>query len=478
MNNNTKDLMILSLGRVLQVLIGLVTLRLITEFLTEEQIGVYYILMTLLSLLAFGFFNPLGQFYGRHIIHWQQTGNLKTATITLLALRVIAIPLALLFAMILFYLLNYKKYFSPTEYAVFIIICLGALMHGVLLNATNVVVSRVTFTIYAVTTLSVGLVLSLVIIQFHQTATAWIYGLALSQIAFSFILYKIVVSNQILSIGKLKLVLRYKYLKGVFFFIFPATITLFLQWGQTASFRLVVENLYSVETLAFIAVGMALSGAIFTATESLATQFYMPIYLKKINNASQHVRALAWNELANIMLPIYISLAIYVIVCAPYMAKLLVAHKFQDAFKFAMVGAVVELLRVTTNLVYLVSQSEVKTINTIVPYLAGFVFMIFSFYTIDVSDSLWLVPTILAFSYLVTLAIMFHNMKKLLPIKIDVMELIKAIFVMMPLLAFYETNLQPDMSSALCIVSIGGGYFVIVQYKLLRNKFNKMIDTN
>lgn len=474
MNNNIRDILILGIGKVLQVLIGLVTLRLITEMLSEEQVGIYYILMTVVSLLAFGFFNPLGQFYGRHLIHWQQTANLKTATNTMLILRGLAIPLALFLAIILFYVFNYQQYFSLAEYAVFMIISSVALIHGVLLNATNVLVSRVAFTIYAVLTLSVGLALSVLFIQFFQTAIAWIYGLALAQIAFSFILYKLVVSNQQFSLNKLKAALQKNYIKGVFFFILPVTITLFLQWGQTASFRLVVENLYSVQILAFIAVGMALSGAIFSALESLATQFYMPLYLKKITNATHQVRTQAWNELASVMLPIYIAVTIYVIAFAPYLAKLLVAEKFQEAFIYAMIGAVIELLRVTTNLVYLVSQSEVKTKSTITPYLVGFLIMIVGLYSFDVSEALWMVPGILAFSYLVTLFIMFYNMKKLLPIGFEASTSLKSLLLMLPLLALRLVDLQLSILTALFVLLVGGGYLLIIQYLLLKEKIKKM----
>ncbi|HAS7948372.1 TPA: hypothetical protein I7583_18640, partial [Vibrio cholerae] len=128
---------------------------------------------------------------------------------------------------------------------------------------------------------------------------------------------------------------------------------------------LIVEDLYSAQILAFIAVGMTLSGAIFSALESLSTQFYMPLYLKKITNADQAMRTKAWNELADILLPVYIAVLIYVIALAPYLAKLLVAEKFQDAYIYAMIGAFIEFFRVITNLVYLVSQSEVKTKSTI-----------------------------------------------------------------------------------------------------------------
>jgi hypothetical protein len=192
-----------------------------------------------------------------------------------------------------------------------------ALTHGVLLNATNVLIGRLAFTIYSVLTIVIGLVLSLIFMQISQTAMAWIYGLALTQISFSFILYFLIVKDNSFSLKKVKSALTATYVKGVFLFILPVTITLFLQWGQAASFRLIVGELYTIKVLGFIAVGMALSGSIFAALESLATQFYMPIYLRKITHSTKQTRTQAWNELADIMIPIYVAATIYVIVFAP-----------------------------------------------------------------------------------------------------------------------------------------------------------------
>jgi len=173
---------ILSLGKVLQVFIGLLSLRLITEMLSEELVGIYYILLTVMSLLSFGFFNPQGRFYSRHLIHWQRKTELKTSTNTMLVLRALMIPFALCLAIVVFYVFSYEQYFSLVEYSVFIVVSLITLIHGVLLSATNVLVSRVRFTVYAVLTSFIGLITSVFFIQIKQAAMAWIDGLACSQI--------------------------------------------------------------------------------------------------------------------------------------------------------------------------------------------------------------------------------------------------------------------------------------------------------
>ena len=216
--------MILAIGKVLQVLVSLATIRLITELLSEDQVGIYYILLTVLSLLAFGFFNPLGQYYSRHLVHWQQSKNLKNATNIMLILRIIAILLAVPFALLVFYLFDYQRYFSLLEYILFVTFSLVALIHGVLLSAVNILVSRVVFTVYMVITLALGIAASLVIVQFYQTAIGWLYGLVLVQILTSMALYKRIVIGNDFSLTRVKLALNKNYIKNVFVFILPAPI--------------------------------------------------------------------------------------------------------------------------------------------------------------------------------------------------------------------------------------------------------------
>jgi hypothetical protein len=89
-HKNYKDFLTLMIRKILQLIIDLSTIRIIIEFLSEDQVGVYYVLLTTISLLAFGFFNPLGQFYSRHLVHWKETKNIKNATVTMLWLRFMA----------------------------------------------------------------------------------------------------------------------------------------------------------------------------------------------------------------------------------------------------------------------------------------------------------------------------------------------------------------------------------------------------
>ena len=299
---------------------------------------------------------------------------------------------------------------------------------------------------------------------------SWLYGLALAQIIFSIGLYKYIIKNNYFSFNKVKLAFKKEYIKKIAIFIIPVTITLFLQWGQNQSYRFIIEAKYSLEVLAFVSVGLTVSGTIFGAVESLATQFYTPIYLRQITDASKVDRAKAWNNLVSYMIPIYLLLAVYVIALSPYLTSLLVAQKFYEAYIYTMFGAIIEFFRVITNLVYMVSQSEVKTSTTIVPYGIGLVFTIILLYFFDMSEKFWMIPLFLAIANGIIFMILFKNMKKLLEIKIDIINLVTSFILALPLFLFLFINNDKTIVQTMLLIAVSGIYFLLLVYLIVQRR--------
>lgn len=445
------------------------SIKILTTLLTKEEIGNYYLLLSILTLLNFTFLNPLGQYYGRHIIHWKNNNNLSNATHIILFLRLAAIIFLLFIAFLLYEIFEYEKYYSLDEFLIFIFVLLISGTNALLLNVVNIMGDRIKFISYTILTLLVGLFLSLLIVNFFdKTAMGWIYGFAISELFFLLGLYKFVVKNNKFSYERVILAFKKEHIKKVLYFILPVTATLFLQWAQNQSYRFIIEMKYSLEILAFIGVGLAISASIFSAVESLATQYYNPIYLRKITNATKVERENAWNELAKYMIPIYLTVAIYVIILAPYLTNLLVSKSFNDAYIYAMFGALIEFFRVITNLVYTVSQSEVRTNSTIMPYLVGFVISTITIYFIDVSDKIWLIPFFLIISSSIIFLILFKNMKKILEITINMRMLIKTLILNLPLFIVLIFENQQSLIQSIYMIGLSGIYILLIVYFIIK----------
>lgn len=464
-------MIILSVGKILQIIIALLSIKILTTLLNEAEVGNYYLLLTLLTLFNFAFLNPLGQYYARHLIQWKDNENLLNATNVLLFLRVSGVLFSLFAAFGVYQIFGYEKYYTLSDFLLFIFISLLAGIHGVFLNAVNSLGDRVKFTIYVVSTLVVGLILSLYIVNFiDKTGMGWLYGLAIAQLAFSIGLYKFIVRNNEFSLHKVKSTFQREYITKIAMFIMPVTITLFLQWGQNQSYRFIIEVKYSLEVLAFISVGLTVSGAIFSALESLATQLYNPVYLRQITYAGKKDRAKAWNDLVSYMMPVYLILTVYVIILAPYLTKLLVASKFYEVYIYAMFGAVVEFFRVSANLVYTVSQSEVKTNTTILPYTLGFIFTIVSLYFFNMEEKLWIVPLFLGLANGVIFVLLFRSMKKLLDIRIEYKSIVKSFIFVSPLFLILFIPNSQSLLQAIVTITLSGIYFLFLVYLIVQKR--------
>ena len=467
------DLLILIITKGIQVVLGLFSLRLLTEVLNAQQVGIFYILQTITSLLAFGLLNPLGQYYSRHIVIWNERDKLKTATVTLLLLRAATIPVALLISVAIYHIFNYSQYLGLIPYLTYIIVAMMALTYGVFLSATNILIGRLPFAIYSVVTLLVALLASILFTKLQATALAWAYGTALVQIVFAAHMFRKIVGNQKFQWAIIVKSLRENYHIKVALFIAPVTITLFLQWGQNSLFRMITENIYSIEILAYIGVGVALSSSVFSAAESLANQYYMPNYLREINNANEAKRAVAWNNIAKLLIPIYVALTVYVMLFSSYIAKILLSDNFFSAYHYAVIGAVAELFRVITNLLYLVSQSEINTKKTLLPYVLGvfFLFIILTF--LDNEHDPSLVVTTLALVNFITMVFMYTQMKKLLHISIDFNIIKRMCLLLIPLLPVLYLENDKSVLISICLLGIGALYTASILYFCLTQSLTK-----
>jgi O-antigen/teichoic acid export membrane protein len=474
MKKSNKDFVMLTLGKILQVVIALLAVRLLTSTLSAPEVGNYYLLITILTLFNFTFLNPIGQYYSRHIISWRLSKNLSNASFILIFARLFGVMCSLIISIFVFYFFEYGVYYSLWEFLLFVFISLMASSFLAYLNVINLLGNRVLFVKYLLASLILGLSLALLISQFiDKSGMAWLYGIAISQLLLLAPVYKTVTAGEHVVYSKVKGKLDYLTIKKVFVFSWPVTITLFLQWGQNSAYRIIIEDKYSIEVLAYVAVGLSVSSAIYSTVESLATQYFMPIYLRDINSATKNERAEAWNKLAAYVLPIYFLLIFYIIFTAPFLMRVLVNEKFHEAYIYVMIGASIEFFRVSSNVLYLISQSEVKTKSTITPYLVGFSFVMVALYFVNAKEYLWLIPSILSFSYLLIATILFINMKELLSIKLPILQTLKAGALSFPFIALFTIDKNQNVFASLAIIGVFGVYFLFASYLLFTNSVKK-----
>jgi O-antigen/teichoic acid export membrane protein len=464
-NNN---LVAIVVGKALQIIIMLISIRIMTSILSEKEVGQNYLLLTILSLLNFVFWGPVSQFFSRKTLAWNESRNLNNVVSIMFLFRCFTALISLFIAYTIYYVSEYERYYTMTEFLTFIFISSVAIFSLLLLSTINMLGKQVLFTKLNVLLSILTLTLSVLIVRYiDDSAMSWLYGVAVSQIIMGFPLYIIVVNKQTFNIKKSLESIKLEQVKALLIFSAPITVTLFLQWGQNFSYRFMVEANYSIELLGMMGVGLAISTAIFSAVDNVACQFFNPIYFKGLTQtkpSDKMSRAKLWNLYSLKMFSIYVSTLIFIISTAPFLLKILVSEKFHNVYIFVMAGAVVEFCRVCCNAIYMISQSELKTKSTIIPYAIGYFSLIIMLSFLDLTNTPVMVTVIQALSYAIIILILFKKMSLLLSVNIDFVYLLKLFFTALPLAICLCFPYNIPLIYALAIVAFAGMYFIFILY--------------
>ena len=467
-----RDLSIIVLGRVLQVLIALVAIRILTTFLSPEEVGNYYIILALLAFFNLVLLNPPSMYFGRHLLQWQRSKNLLNALFVFVLWIIIVAIVAIPVSMSIYYWLGYEARFDLDLFLIYIFIAIIiSTIHRNVMYGVNTLGYRKEFVIYLISTLLIGLVFSASIVYFYyEFALGWLMGIILAEALMLYLIFKFFIQKNRLDINKIKLTLSKDKLNKILSFTLPVCVTTFLFWGQTTAYRFIVDYQYSAEVLGYLAVGLAISSAIFGAVESISMQYFNPIFLKKILDASKDKRSKAWNDIAKQIVPIYIITAFFTVAMSEVLINILVDKKFHESYIYTMLGVGVEFFRVMTNLVYNVSQSERKTKYTVKPYLLGFIVSLGILIVTNFGTNYFMIPIVLGGAYFLVFIYMYSNMKKLLDIHIEV-KMLKMLLLTLPFSIVYFIDVA-SLGTALnlFVISTFGIYFLYVIWIEVKKK--------
>jgi O-antigen/teichoic acid export membrane protein len=450
----------------------LVSIRILTSLLSPEEVGNYYLAMTILAFFNLILLNPPGTYFSRHLLEWQRTKNLLNAIFVFILWISIVALFSIIFIYILFEFTNYSEKFN---YILFILFIMSSIVvstiHRNLIYGSNTIGFRKEFVVFLIITLIIGLFLSSALVYYYQPSSLnWLFGIIISEFLVLYFAFKFFVNGNLLDIKKINDTITKDRLKKILLFAFPIAITTFLMWGQSMSYRFIVDYKYSAEVLGYIAIGLGISSAVFSSLEAIAMQYFSPVFLKDILDASKEERSKAWNKMASFLIPIYVLALAFTIAMSKELIFVMVDSKFHDTYTYAMVGATLEFFRVISNLLNNVSQSEHKTIYTILPYTLGFLVAIFCLLFFDFGENVVMIPVVLSLAYLLVCIVMYIQMKKLLDIKLEV-NFLKILILSIP---FGLIFLLPSSNSIL--ISLGylglfGSYLLLSFWITLKKNY-------
>jgi O-antigen/teichoic acid export membrane protein len=221
-----------------------------------------------------------------------------------------------------------------------------------------------------------------------------------------------------------------------------------------------------LEFLGFLGLGFGIAASIFAAVESLMHQIYLPAYYRGINTDNNADRAEAWNRMAYLFFPLLLSAALLVSALAPFLITVFASSKYADAWPYVLFGVWIETFRSMTNTLSSVAHSEMKTRNLVKSYSCGGLLAALSTYYLSVTGYHYFIPFALTLSGLITLVVMFLEMRKMMEIDVGIRRLLKTVFLALPLVvSIFLFDLRHSILYSFAVCLTFSLYVLFTQYK-------------
>lgn len=457
-----KNILVLLGGRIIQSFLAVVSIRLLTGMLSQEEVGHQYLINSILLWFSLVLINPVGMYTNRHLHEWKENRQLYSYFRQLNRYFIIVAVCSLPIIWLVRESFKIGDFLPFSDLAVFAMFYLFfSTWFQTMVSAFNLLDLQKKFVFLNILSQGLGLTMAFAGVHFYKAeAVVWMAGLLLGQMAGLF---------------AAALMFRNKYPKSEFNnqshlaelifskatlkFCYPIAITTLFMWFMNQGYRLVVDRHLGAENLGAIGVGLGLAASLAGVVESLATQYFYPGFYAALANSNLKQRSDAWEILWKKSIAVYIPCAFLVVGVAAAVVKVLTAPAFHHVVPFVIFGAFIEMFRQLSNIAYLVSHAEKKTHNTIAPYLVGALVLAVLFsirifwFELTLISVLWSLVTAAVLTYAFNMIVV----NKLTKIRFDFKVPLKAIGLSAPLLlGAFLLNSQSDLWLLLACAFVSG----------------------
>ncbi len=433
-----RDIIFLIMSRAIQVFSSLISLRLMTTLLNDNELGTYYLFISLYMFASLSVFNPYGQYINRNTHKWRRNGFLLP---WLNKYMIFVIFFSIFFSIAW----GGYQYFAHKEIPLFLVVICCAYFISITINqfllyTLNILNDRIAFSLLTILTAVLGLLGSLFLLQSNlfdiNNSYLWLLGIIIANSISYFIAWGFLRKSGVpFSNSKIESV-NYQ---DIFNFCIPIAVSTFFLWLINFGYRFGVETLMGLAYLGIIAVVFTVSSQIMSVVESLIVQILQPQLFQKIDspNASDRIKIL--NKYINETIAVYFCMAIFCSFFIYYIFLFLVDKKFILFSHIGIIAVWFDFFRISTNSLSMVFFSEKNMKKMIFPYACGGVFLILSFSILTfliknnpkAADA---IPFIIATSSIVTFFICLISTRMYGTIKIMFPFIFKRVLFISPIL--------------------------------------------
>lgn len=457
-------------------------IRILTSYLNPEEIGRYYLFISLAALPSLFVITPVLTFATRHYYKWYEIGIGWNKYITIVmfiasvsALTGLAVLISVGFNIFpkeirdLYYLVPIYVFINITSsYSQELLNLIQKTKTYLLINTSDVWMkiffASIVGLFYKV---NAGLLLEVIILS------TTFFGL------FSSIALKKYTNNQAQSLGNMGLRMGLRKFSEILRFSWPFSIGTIFYWCQTDGYRFVLAYTSGIEIAGKFVVGFGLGAALMVAFDTLFHQIYLPVYFKEIADETTLSYRSAWNKYAEKIIGVFVPFSMYLIFSASFLARTFLDSKYWDVSIYIIFGVACQLFRIFSGSLVNGLIAIKKTKDLIAPNFIGAFIALSAVYLFSFDYPVYGVGVSMIASYMIVFLLLYKNLYRRLKFNIRMHILVKSILYMCPictiLVLLSHLELGNSVMSSAFILFVGGLGFLWSQWILSRDIwFNKI----
>jgi O-antigen/teichoic acid export membrane protein len=369
-----RDIIILGLGRALQVLAGLITIKTATTVLSPGEVGSMNQLMSLAILGTSALLMPMTAYIGRGCLEWMDAGVLSQRLGSYL---LIILAVALACGSVVWAIqtqLMVVSGINPVWVAGLVMLyTVGFALHTMGSSGLNLIGHRFLYVLFVNIAAWGGLLLAIWWSKQDASPELWLLGIFFGFLlsSLSYVLLDRYAREAVpVSASHLPDVLPFDW-KTMSMFVGPQAIAFLFFWIQTQSYRFVLSWVTDITTVGLFAAGYMVCSVPMQTFESLFNEFYSPTMFRALKGQNIEGIARAWNDYAAAYIPAVILFGAFLIGNATFLVKLLLGEQFQVIASILIWPALTETFRAISSTLHQLGLAKVDMTVNIIPVVLG-----------------------------------------------------------------------------------------------------------
>jgi hypothetical protein len=369
-----RDLFMLGLGRALQVLAGLVTIKTATSVLSPGDVGSMNQLMSLAVLGASALLMPMTAYIGRGCLDWMDAGILSRRLVSY-AFIIVMVALACgSFVWAIQTQTMIVSGMSPLWVAGLVTLYTVVFaLHTMGTSGLNLIGRRVLYIVFVNISAWGGLILAIWWSEQDASPEMWLLGI-ICGFLLSSISYVILnrCARQSVHVGSSHQSSLLPFDSWTLFvFVGPQAIAFLFFWVQTQSYRFVLSWVADITTVGLFVAGYMICSVPMQTFENLFNEFYSPRFFRALKGQDREGIARAWNEYVAAYIPAVILFGAFLVGNAVFMVKLLLGEQFQTIASILVWPALTETFRAVSSTLHHLGLAKVDMTVNVFPVVLG-----------------------------------------------------------------------------------------------------------